>query len=447
MSNVAPSPVSRTITRRRLLGAGGLGGLALATGCMPTATPTPPDAGGGAASGPATGTVVFMAQQGLLAASVFDGFRAAYPDVTLDVQEVPPPAYKQKIRSLTQTQGLADVMILPGGPDGEALVKAGAAHDLSADLDTPAADGTGLWRESFRPGVLDTASQTFLTRDQYADGQQWFVPQSLVSVAAVYNADLFAELGLRPPTTWEEMVATNDELVAAGVTPMTLNGAVTPDWWAKMAWDQTARDVTREQVEAGEMTFTDPRIIEGLAAVADLHRRRHFTTGAMTIGAEEEQQLFLSGKIAQFVNVQVAAAFVEKNATFEVGAFALPGLKGLQPVRPVGGTTANLVVSAASQALPAAVALAKYLTSAPVYESQRDAFLLSPLASEVSGGSELYKVFSEAIAGGSAVPQTWFQSFNPANYDVLNKQVYPDVFSGAISPEDAGAKLTELFGA
>lgn len=391
--------------------------------------------------------VTYMLPQGSIDPSVFKLFAEQYPDITLTLQEVPVAAYKQQVRSLTQTGDLPDVIALPGGPDGELLVQAGVPLDLAEALDTPPADGEGTWRETFSEGRLEEASRTFLTQDQYADGQQWFVPQSLLAVAAVYNVDIFKEVGIEPPTDWETFQSNNEKLVEAGYTPMSFNGAQNPDWWPKMVWDQTARDVTREQIESGEVTFSDPKLVEGLATVAAMHAAGTFPDGAMSNGLEEEQALFLSGATAQFVHVPSSAQYIAANAPFPVAAFVLPGARGVDPVRPVGGTTSNLVVNAESENQEAAIDVVKFMTSEELYNSQVDNYMLSPLAAPVEGGDEIYQVYADAIAGGSAVPQTWFQSFDPENYDELNTQVYPGVFSGEISPEEAAARIDELFSA
>ena len=46
----------------------------------------------------------------------------------------------------------------------------------------------------------------------------------------IYNADIFAKLGLQPPTTWDELIAVCDKLKAAGITPFA--GTLADSWTA-----------------------------------------------------------------------------------------------------------------------------------------------------------------------------------------------------------------------
>jgi len=401
---------------------------------------------GGAEEASDSGAVTFIVPQGSIRTDAYEAFEEDHPEIALTVQEVPVAAYKQQIRTLTQTGDLPDVISLPGGPDGEALVIAGVPLDLADALDTEAYEGGGSWRDSFNEGVLTQASATFLTQDRYADGEQWFVPQSLLAVAPIYNRDIFDEVGIEPPADWDEFLDNNERLVEAGYTPMSLTGALAPDWWPKMVWDQTAGDVTREQIESGEVDFTDSRLVEALEIVADLHAAGTFPEGGTSNATEEEQALFLGGRTAQFLNTPTVGQYVVENAPFEVGAYVLPGAKGVDPVRPVGGTTSNVVVNKDSDNQEAAILFAKYLTSQGLYESQAENYMLSPLATPVETDDEVYRAYSDAVADGAAVSQTWFQTFDPANYDRLNNEIYPGLFSGRISPEEAGRQISELFG-
>lgn len=74
--------------------------------------------------------------------------------------------------------------------------------------------GEGTWYDSFKPGVFDNL--TF-------DGKVYAVPLQEVMVVVVYNRDLFAELGVTPPETWQEFVDLCGTFRAAGITPLAVN--------------------------------------------------------------------------------------------------------------------------------------------------------------------------------------------------------------------------------
>jgi raffinose/stachyose/melibiose transport system substrate-binding protein len=84
-------------------------------------------------------------------------------------------------------------------------VERGALSDLG---DLPEA---GRIREDLQPLVDVTATYP---------GQTSILPYSLMAAAVLYNRDLFDQVGVEPPTTWDEFVAVADALTAAGITPI-----------------------------------------------------------------------------------------------------------------------------------------------------------------------------------------------------------------------------------
>jgi ABC-type glycerol-3-phosphate transport system substrate-binding protein len=69
-----------------------------------------------------------------------------------------------------------------------------------------------------------------------------------VQVLWFYNADIFAEVGVEPPTTWDEFAAVCEKIAAAGYQPLAVSGDFDSFWGTQMGWlaqiytDQTTRD-------------------------------------------------------------------------------------------------------------------------------------------------------------------------------------------------------------
>ncbi|MCL1482658.1 MAG: extracellular solute-binding protein [Marinobacter sp.] len=78
------------------------------------------------------------------------------------------------------------------------------------------------------------------------DGAVVMVPHA-ADVANVlwFNEDIFADAGLTPPTTWDELLATCDALDAEGIIPIASGNK---DLWAAGNWlaHQTSRVVGEE---------------------------------------------------------------------------------------------------------------------------------------------------------------------------------------------------------
>jgi len=70
-----------------------------------------------------------------------------------------------------------------------------------------------------------------------------------VQVLWFYNADIFAEVGVQPPTTWDEFVTVCEKIAAAGYQPIALSGDYISFDYMDIAWmcqayvDQTTRNL------------------------------------------------------------------------------------------------------------------------------------------------------------------------------------------------------------
>jgi ABC-type glycerol-3-phosphate transport system substrate-binding protein len=80
------------------------------------------------------------------------------------------------------------------------------------------ADISDLWAEQGWDNVFPASVKELVT----INGKQYFVPQAAQWNPIFYRADIFAEVGLTPPTTWDELLAACDTLNEAGITPITL---------------------------------------------------------------------------------------------------------------------------------------------------------------------------------------------------------------------------------
>ncbi len=68
------------------------------------------------------------------------------------------------------------------------------------------------WKESFNPSVWDK-----LIYDDY-DGI-WGTPFKMYTVCLFYNKDIFAQQGLEPPKSWDELLNVCEKLQASGIQP------------------------------------------------------------------------------------------------------------------------------------------------------------------------------------------------------------------------------------
>ncbi|WP_292901096.1 extracellular solute-binding protein [Microbacterium sp.] len=72
--------------------------------------------------------------------------------------------------------------------------------------------------------------------DQYGvcAGRTSALPYSVMASSVIYNTEIFDQLGLGVPTTWDELIQTADTLQANGITPF--YGTFKDDWTVGQGW-------------------------------------------------------------------------------------------------------------------------------------------------------------------------------------------------------------------
>ncbi len=122
-----------------------------------------------------------------------------------------------------------------------------------AEMDSPYSDG--IWKDQYQYEM-----QTILP----GTGAQERVNLDTTQVMWFYNQDIFNEVGVEPPTTWDEMIDVCEKIQAAGYQPIAMPGDYASFYSGTMGWlsqvysDQTTRttiDIWRSQ--PGDYTY-DP---------------------------------------------------------------------------------------------------------------------------------------------------------------------------------------------
>jgi raffinose/stachyose/melibiose transport system substrate-binding protein len=180
------------------------------------------------------------------------------------------------------------------------------------------------------PG-LEHFSEVALSAWSTDDGSGTFcVPMASVIHGFIYNADLFAELGLEEPTTESEFFAVLDAIQAAGVTPLAI---ATKDSWATATmgfnniWPNFAGgEPARLGVISGEMSLTDPGFVAALQSVANW--APYLPEGHPSIGYADTQQLFPLGLAGIYPSGSWEIPLFNDLADFNMGAFRPYGPDG-----------------------------------------------------------------------------------------------------------------------
>ena len=385
-----------------------------------------------------SGDIRFMTWWAYADDAVIAAFKKEYPNVNVELDFTPIDSYQQKVQSLASSNDLPDVFgsqqILP-------LAKGGQLLDMNAALDTAAHDMDGNWRETFIPALLSGANQGL--DEVTTSGEIWGVPFNAISVANIYNKDIFAEVGIEPAEDFAGLLDNCRALDKAGYIPMSLTGAVWGGWWPALAWDQTMRDES-----VADFSVESPGFIRGLEIVSEMADAGCWDPSQVTTDIAAETALFLQQKTAQFVSVpENFLKSVADGADFELATSVLPSLDGKTPNRILGGGNANvIVVNAKSENLSAAVAFSKFLTSERLQrELASTQFTIPSIDISLESANPLMGAYLAATSDGFIDPSGYMPAFSTEGQTTWNFEVLPSLLLGKLTPQEAAAAAAGLF--
>ena len=296
-----------------------------------------------ASSGKPTGTIRLLAHSSIQAplTAVIKNFEQANPGVKVNAQfAAPGTPFLQTLTTQVQGGNAPDVFYTTGGSasDGSVsvlpLAKAGKLAEFS----------NASWASDIPHAAHDL---------YYSGNKLYALPLFLAPLAVEYNVTEFNKLGLKPPTTYSELLQLCGKIKAAGKIPMAVPGQAAvilplefaanlvyskdPDWNAKRA--------------ANQVTFAgSPEWKEALQRMVDMNKAGCFQPGASGAAVPAAVGLVSAGKALMFPGPIDALGFIGGGAKkgTQFAAFPLPGDTPDQTTAMVSYSS-SLVVSAASK--------------------------------------------------------------------------------------------------
>lgn len=158
-----------------------------------------------------------------------------HPDVSFELIQETDQSIKDKTKTLTASQALPDIYFTWAGNWANNFIDGGLAADLTAVI----APGTD-WGSTFGESSLKAFER---------DGKFFAVPLYNNGKFMGYNQKVFKELGLTPPSTFEELISSCSVLKNAGYEPIAFGNK---DGWPGLHYLQQlfAYEVPAEELEA-----------------------------------------------------------------------------------------------------------------------------------------------------------------------------------------------------
>lgn len=337
--------------------------------------------------------------------------------------------YPDKLRTELLGGKGPDVWRIWGGSIGAPYAKAKQALDLA-----PYYAKYG-WDSKISAAAV--AGMTF-------NGVKSGVPFVIRNMGAWYNKTVFTKAGITaPPTSYAELEANNDKLVAQGVTPVGLGG--------KFGWDimrlfeylleHTAGPELHDKLLVGSSTWDCPEVVAAFTLFKKWQDKKWLPDGALGLDPADIEPAYVQGKTAFTITgawTETAAIQAAKVDEAGFGVFQLP--TDQKPLRH-SGWVEGLMINAKSPNVDLAAAFVDFFVSIP---SQNE---MQNTSSTINGAGPDPAKYPLSAGWAKGPGQDPFFTIQDQAFPKLQADGYfaiqSEVLQGATTPEAAAKKMQE----
>lgn len=222
-------------------------------------------------------------------------------------------SFQTAVRVGFTTKEAADVFKWWNGYRMKELVDAGYLADM-----------TEQWKEMVKDGV-----QPSLADPLTFNGKTYGIPGGVHYWVMYYNKKLFAQNGLKVPTTWDEFNAVCDALKAKGVAPI---GQTVTDTWNGFIWFEDLmiryNPEFYNKLVVGKAKYTDPEAVEVMKIWKSMYDKGYFAPPMEW--QKEIPSAFAKGQFGMYLKGTWYESFLNgagMKSEEDYGMFVLPAIK------------------------------------------------------------------------------------------------------------------------
>ena len=361
---------------------------------------------------------------------VIAGFEAANPDIHIVLEERSTDAHKDALRVVAGTEAAPDIYFMWAGLGlGGEFVSLGVSDPLDAEYESMD------WNDRFLA--------TSISKTEY-DGVRMAVPYTVHGMIVYYRLDSFEQAGITAePQTYEEMIAANDALVAAGIQPFAFGGSV--NWHLMRLLDSlvetTCGAETHDALKAMTASWAEePCATEAFEELARWNDSGYLGQNFMGINNDDSALQVYVGQAAMFLEGDWMVQAIEDQGEdlANYGMFPFPtGTDRLYAF------AENLYVTAGSPHRDAALKFLDYMTSTEVQQEHLGVFGAISVNQQVEYPADrrpLDVEWSDIFAQFSQVYEPGDQAF-PLAVNTEYWRIQNGVIIGDIAAADAAGML------
>ena len=277
-------------------------------------------------------------------------------NITVNRTAIPFQQFAQKVLLSASSQDLPDVMFIDYANLPQ-IAKAGILAPL---------DQAGVDYSSVEKNVLDFGNY---------NGVQYGAAPGVNTLGLFYNKTLFADAGLQPPTTWEELQSTAKQLTSGDRYGLALS--------ANAGEEATFQFQPFLWSNGGEMTQLDsPEAVQALEYVTGLVKDGSVSQSVVNWSQSDVNDQFLSGKAAMQINGSWQIPVLKKQTDVDWGVVQIPAPAGKTSITPFGGE--QWTVSTPGMSNPAAAKFVQCMLGKPAMETWATAHYYVPTNTDVA---------------------------------------------------------------
>jgi raffinose/stachyose/melibiose transport system substrate-binding protein len=255
--------------------------------------------------------------------------------------------YFTKFKTAAAGGRVPDMLEMEWSGNYHAAVDAGTLRDLTQDI-----------KKGF-PAFYPTAMAQMRYKNKI-----FGIPMDLNTLSVAYNKDIFAKLGLKVPTTLDELLALVPKIKAAGLQAMSLNAKdAWPNgdlWFSQLAYTDPNATQLRK-AEAGKASWDSPQFLDAANNVAAMAKAGLFSENAASLDFTGAYTEFCTEKSAMLYPVgNFGTPVIDSigKGKINYGLFPLPPANG-GAARATGGAAIIWSIPTKTKNADAALALAR----------------------------------------------------------------------------------------